>query len=370
MIGLWLAAALLTALVVGFLVLPLLRPRRPATPRGEYDLAIYRDQLAEVERDAERGLLGGEQAASARTEIQRRILAVAAAETGDAPPPAGGGRTAALAVALVVSVGAFGLYTRLGSPDLPGQPLAERQDSLRAVAAQRADMERLIVRLAARMKETPGELDGWMLLARSYRSQKRFAEAAEAFRRAGELSDRRADVLAAFGEARVLAQGGTVSPEDRALFEEILAKDPREPRARFYIGAFQAQQGDLRGALQSWVNLVAMSPADASWLDEVRGRVGDAERQLGLEAGSVKPSAAAAAAAAAAKIDEATIRAMVEGLAGKLDENPDDLKGWLMLARSYEVLGETEKARQARARAAELKAGKGAIPSSPCPGER
>jgi cytochrome c-type biogenesis protein CcmH len=230
-------------------------------------------------------------------------------------------------------------------------------------------MERPIVRLAERMKESPGDLEGWMLLARSYRSQNRFSDAAEAFRRAVELSDRRADVLPDFGEATVLARDGTVSPEDRAIFEEILAKDPREPRARFYIGTFQAQQGDLRDALQSWVDLVAMSPVDAPWLNEVRGHVRDAERQLGLEAGSVKPSASAAAATAPpAEIDEATIRAMVEGLAGKLEENPDDLKGWLMLARSYEVLGEAEKAGAARARAAALKSGEGAGPPSPAPG--
>ncbi len=350
MIGLWIALALLTALVAGLLALPLVRPRRPAPPRGEYDLAIYRDQLAEVERDAERGLLVGEQAAATRIEIQRRMLAAAEAETGTVAPTDRGARTVALALVVAVSAGAFGLYQYLGSPDLPGQPLAERRDALDAVAEQQVEMERLIGRLAEKMNETPGNIEGWLLLARSYRSHRRFSEAAEAFRQAVDLSDRRVDVLADYGEARVLARDGTVDPEDRAIFEEILAKDPREPRARYYIGAFQAQRGDLKGALQSWADLLAMSPADAPWLEEVRGRVADAERQLGVEAGSVKPSAAAPA-----EVDEATIRAMVEGLAERLKENPDDLKGWLMLARSYEVLGEAEKASHALARADALK---------------
>jgi len=307
--------------------------------------------LAEVERDAERGLLGGEQAAASRTEIQRRMLAAAEPESGAAASPALGGWVTALSLVVAVSVGAVGLYQYLGSPDLPGQPLAERRDALQAVAESQAEMERLVDRLAEKMQETPGNIEGWMLLGRSYRSQNRFSDAAEAFRRAVDLSDRPADLLAAYGEARVLARDGTVEPDDRAIFEEILAKDPREPRARFYIGAFQAQQGDLAGALQSWVDLLAVSPADAPWLDEVRGRVANAERQLGLEAGGVKPSAAAPA----TEMDEATIRAMVEGLAKKLEENPDDLKGWLMLARSYEVLGQAEKARDARARAEALK---------------
>ncbi|HJO97118.1 MAG: c-type cytochrome biogenesis protein CcmI [Rhodospirillales bacterium] len=355
MIDLWLAIALLTVVVVGLLVLPLVRPRRPMPPREEYDLAIYRDQLAEVERDAERGLLVGEQAAATRTELQRRILAAAEAEPGDTASAAHGGRTAVLAL-VVVLAGALGVYGHLGSPNLPGQPLAERRDALQAVAESRAEMERLIDSLAQKMKESPGNVEGWILLGRSYQSQNRYSDAAEAFRRATDLSDRRVDVLAAYGEARVLARDGTVDPEDLAIFEEILAKDPRDPRARYYIGNFKAQQGDLEGALQSWVDLIATSPADAPWLDEVRERIADAERQLDLEAGSVNPSPAAGAVAASPpKMDEATIRAMVDGLAEKLKENPDDLKGWLMLARSYEVLGEAEKARHAHARAEALK---------------
>lgn len=356
MIGLGLAIALLTALVVGLLVLPLVRPGRAAPPREEYDLAIYRDQLAEVERDAERGLLVGEQVTAARTELQRRMLAAAETGSGDAVSAAGGGRTAALILVAAVLAAAFGIYGYLGSPDLPGQPLAERRDALQAVAKGQAEMERLIDDLARKMKEQPGNIEGWLLLGRSYQSQNRYSDAAQAFGRAVDMSDRPADILAAYGEARVLAQDGTVAPGDVEIFEEVMAKDPRDPRARYYIGNFRAQQGDLRGALQSWVDLIAASPADAPWLGEVRERVASAERQLGLEAGSVKPSAAVGdPPASPPEMDAATIRAMVDGLAAKLKENPDDLNGWLMLARSYEVLGEAEKARQARARAEALK---------------
>ena len=364
MTGLWIAVAVMASATAAWLLWPLVRRTGRARSRAEFDIAVYRDQLREVERDLERGLLDAEQAEAARIEIQRRMLATAedseaALRTADAVPVARRPLTAAT-IALLVPAAALGLYLHLGSPDVPDQPLAARQAALQTVAQGRADMNRLVERLARRMETNPGDLEGWMLLARSYRSLNRFAEAAEAFRRAVRASGRQAAILSAWGEARILAREGTVTAEDVAIFEEAVRKDPRDPRPRLYLGIFKAQQGDLRGALQAWRKLEAISPSDAPWLPDLRQRIAGAARELDIEMGLARPSGGDVEAASGkpAGDRDAMIRAMVEGLAARLAENPGDLEGWLRLARSYEVLGETEKARGARARAEALKAGR------------
>ena len=370
MTGLWIAVAVMASAAAAWLLWPLVRRTGRAPSRAEYDIVIYRDQLTEVERDLERGLFGAEQAKAARIEIQRRMLATA--EDSEAVTrtavPAARRPLAAATIALLVPAGAIGLYLHLGSPDVPDQPLAARQAALQTAAQGRADMTGLVERLARRMETTPGDLDGWMLLARTYRSLDRFAEAAEAFRRAVRASGRQAAVLSAWGEARILAREGMVAAEDVAIFEEVMQKDPRDPRAHFYMGVFKAHRGDLRGALQAWGDLEAISPSDAPWLPDLRQRIAGAAKELGIEVGSASVGGGGAPGPSAADVEAASrmsagdrdtmIRTMVEGLAERLAENPDDLEGWLRLARSYEVLGETAKAREARARAGALKAGR------------
>ena len=277
MIGLWLAIALLTALVVGLLVLPLVRPRRPAPPRGEYDLAIYRDSWPRLSatpsaaswsanRRRRRGPRSSAAFGHGRGRTRPRVIG-RPEWPGGGPMSRGGG------------VG--GSIRSLSIPGIARPPRstagrAPRRSQCRRGAASRDGAPQRPPR--RENERDPGQHRGLDAAGSFVPSHQRFAEAAEAFRRAVDSSDRPADALAAYGEARVLARDGAVGLEDRAIFEEILAKNPREPRARYYIGAFQAQQGDLKGALQSWVDLIAASPADAPWLDEVRARVANAER--------------------------------------------------------------------------------------------
>ena len=151
-------------------------------------------------------------------------------------------------------------------------------------------------------------------------------------------------------------------------------QDRREPRARYYIGVAKAQAGDFKGAAQEWTDLIALSPADAEWTPMVRGQIEALAKELGVKPNSFAPSATAQAlakgappapaasspkmpappAAALPAGQEEMILGMVERLAGRLKDNPDDAEGWRMLARSYEVLGETDKAKEARAKAEAL----------------
>jgi cytochrome c-type biogenesis protein CcmH len=206
--GLVVALVGLTSLALAILLVPLLLRQRRAAARDDYDLAVYRDQLAEVERDAGCGLLDAEQAEAARTEIARRILALrpAAAAVDGGPVP-----LAAAAVAvLLVPLAAWAIYWQLGSPALPDQPFAERPAAPGAAAptAGHIDMNEAVGRLAAQLRAHPDDLTGWLLLARSELSLGHYQKAAEAYRHAVDLSGRRPEILGDWGEAQVLAAGG------------------------------------------------------------------------------------------------------------------------------------------------------------------
>jgi len=399
-IGLWITIAVLTAVALGLLLVPLARRgRAPAPTRAAYDITVYRDQLAEVDRDLERGLFGDDQAHAARIEIQRRMLA-AGPEDGSggtekpARPRPRGSVAVIAAIAVAVPAGAVGLYLYLGSPGAPGQPFAERGTATAGADAEAGDQEGLravVGRLAERLLRNPDDLNGWLLLARSYMTLEHYDDAANAFRRAMGLSDNRADIAAGYAEAVALGDGGPITPEVRQIFEGVFAAEPGNTKARYYLGLAKAQQGDVRGALQDWVDLRVLSPPDAPWHPVLEQQIERAARALDIDPATVEPSPGAVALAgarppfrgtapgappatspagpsradreAATRMSDeeraAMIRSMVKRLAGRLEENPGDREGWFRLARAYEVLGEMEKAGEARARAEALK-GKGA----------
>src|SRR5438552_2188205 len=264
-------------LALAVLLVPLLLRRRRGESREAYNLAVYRDQLSEIERDVARGLLNAEQAEAARTEIGRRILALSSAPA--APGAAGTAPFAAATIAvLLLPFAAWLLYARLGSPALPDQPFAEREAAARPVAdaAPRPDLGEALAKLSAHLKEHPDDLTGWLLLARAELRLGHYPEAVEAYRHAVDLSGHRADIVGDWGEAQVLAADGTVTPAARQAFEAGLGNPETAPRARYYLALGQLQQGDTKGALRAWVDLTADAPADAEWLPLVRQQIAQA----------------------------------------------------------------------------------------------
>jgi cytochrome c-type biogenesis protein CcmH len=365
-IGLAVALVGLTMLALAVLLVPLLLRRRRGESREAYNLAVYRDQLGEIDRDLARGLLNAEQAEAARTEIGRRILAL------PVPATPSSAATTPFAVAtiavLLLPFAAWLLYARLGSPALPDQPFAERAAAARAVAeaAPHLDIGEALAKLSAHLKEHPDDLRGWLILARAELRLGRYPEAVEAYRHAVDLSGRRADIVGDWGEAQVLAADGTVTPAAREAFEAGLGDPETAPRARYYLALAQLQHGDTKAALQAWVDLVGDAPADADWLPLVRQRIVEAAASLGVDPAGLKtssgmPSQAAVAATAQATANSspeerrAMILAMVGNLAARLEKEPDDVEGWARLGRSYMVLNQPDKAREAYAHALKLK---------------
>jgi len=372
---LWLVFAALTVIALLGAVLPLLRKPRVQDQRSDYDLEVYRHQLEELQNELDRGVITSEEESAARLEIERRILTTAEMNgpgTGSASP------TPQIVGALIVAIGipalASGLYLYIGNPQAPDQPLATRTPVESTQTADVDDLETAISRLQARLARDSGNLADWLLLGQSYTVMRRYDEAVAAYRRADGLKPDDANIMTSLGESLVLAASGTVTPEAQSVFRNAHLLNKKTPGPRFYLGLARAQAGDIQGAYDFWLALANDAPPDAPWLSQVVGRLEEVGAELGIDvAAALKsrptPMASAermplpgptqedveAAAEMSASDRSEMIRGMVARLAERLEENPNDLEGWERLARSYQVLGETEKAAQARARAQALR---------------
>ncbi len=353
----WIVAALITAGVVAALVRPLQRPLAPASPRGDGDIEVYRDQLAEVGLDVERGVMDGPEAEATRTEISRRILAAAGRDAAAlVVPQRRPSQVTTLVLISAIPLAALTLYLAIGRPDMRDHPFT----ALTAEAAKPVSPPQKVVdavnHLAERLKAEPGDLDGWMLLGQSYGKLGRLAEAVGAWRKAVALAPDQLEISSNLAEALVTANQGLVPDEARTLFEAQKSKMPDDPRSSHYLALARFQAGDEKGALDRWAALVAVSPANAPWLGMVRQHIAEVAGRLNLNPAEVTPQPLAAKPADSAAADQAkTIRAMVDGLRAKLQTAPADIDGWLRLIRAYEVLGDAparlEAARHAREQA-------------------
>lgn len=266
---LWTLLALMIAVAVAGLTLPLVR-RAEARPGRGTTLGVLKEQLREL------GASDGE-AEALRTEIKRRILAEGREQAAPHRPLSDRTlRRLALGLAAVVALGATGLYAVMGRPDLAlgGGTTA---------ALSPVDVAAMIARLEARMIETPDDVAGWRMLGVSYHQTGRFTEAAAAFGRAAELDPKNAEYRSAQGEALVRAAQGTVTPAALAAFKAALAADPADPRARYFAAAHKDQSGDHKGAMDDWIALLNDAPAGAPWTADVRNSVEHIAAERGLD---------------------------------------------------------------------------------------
>ncbi len=357
----WIIVTLLMLVAAAGLALPVLQRRAAPVDAASHDLQVYKDQVAEIEAEHRRGDITDADAEAARTEVARRMLAADARRQAAKGASAGSGRIAAVIVALLVPLAAVGLYVKLGSPGLPAAPYAEkapdgteRIDNLQAMAA----------RLQRRLEADPTNQEGWRLLGQSFMELRRFAEAARSFEKALGLDAGNAEIKAAYGEALVFANEGTVPPASRAAFESVLATAPANPRAQYYLAIADEQAGKRRAALDRWAALLKDAPAGAPWATQARKRATALATALGLDPTSVLPAETAARGPSKQDVEaaksmtpeqrQAMISSMVQQLADRLKENPDDLPGWLRLARAYSVLKRHGEARDTLAKAAAL----------------
>ena len=334
----WIAMAVLAAAAAVPVLTPLARARRAPVSSGNQAAHIYRDQLAEVDRDLAAGIIADREAEAARTEIARRLIK-AGTETDSTST--GGGSTLRFVVVAVVAmpVAAFGLYLFLGSPEYPDQPLAAR-----VVPAENTDVATLVAAVEARLAAAPEDGAGWEVIAPVYLRLGRGADAVNAYSNALRLLGPSVERETGLGEAIVGLSGGRVTPDARAAFERAKALAPDDPRPRFYLALALQQEGRSDEARAAWQAMLDGAPADAPWAPIVREQIAALE-----QADAPGPTAEDVEAVTSLPGEDqaAMIEGMVTSLAARLEDDGSDAAGWARLVRSYMVLGRPDDARAA-----------------------
>lgn len=401
---LWVILTLLVTAASLFLASPFLRGDRNANAGdAAAGIDVFREQLAELDREAAEGRIDAEQAKSAQLEIKRRVLTL---QRDNATPV----RKLSLieqkffawVAAAVVALGGTLLYAMNGNPDVPsamrtaavtaepraGGPTAApsaiatpsaTDAGPQAVSPGLSSVDDMVERLAQRLAKSPNDADGWRMLGWSYFRTDRYQEAATAYAKASALQPEVGALKTAWAEALVRAANGKVSPQALSLSEEAIKLDAKDPRARYFLGLAKEQAGDAKGAIDVWIALLSDATAADDWAAEVRQQTIALakEKSIDIESrlpkspegpgilgkidqkpaqGDRAPSEAdvkAAEALSAADRDK-MIRGMVDGLQARLDTNPRDAEGWIKLVKSRAVLGERDKARAALDRVAEV----------------
>ena len=382
------AAGLLVLVTLGALARPLVRRGRAAESRADKDARIYRQQLDELDRDLERGVIGPAEAEGARAEIARRLIA-ATRRGGAAAAPAPRNVTRLLGGATLVGLPLLAalVYLGIGSPGQPDRPFAARglepsistaggpparpsqrqaealvRESGGPIGAAEPDPDyaALVARVEAVVAERGPDERGLTLLADGYL---RLGRPGDAWRTYDELialrgADAPAELHARKAEAMVMATRGYVSPEAEAAIAAALAKDPDDPVARHYRAVAAAQEGRFDEALGLWRTLRREAPEGSPWAETLDGMIAEVEA---MRAGPAIPgpsqSEIEAAAAMTPEERQAMIERMVGSLEARLTSEGGTMEEWLRLMTSYDTLGRPEDARRAYRAGAEALAG-------------
>ena len=283
------AAALLVVAVIALLLPPLLRTPRfsGSADQSEENLAIFRDQLAELERERREGSLAEADFAQAKSELQRRLLEEVPAQAAPATTD-GGSRQTALALLVLIPLAAAAGYALLGEP----RALDPLQRQARIAPEQ---IEAMLNSLVDKLQKNPDDHQGWVMLARSYKVLERFPEAAKAYERAAPLVDQDPALLADYADVLAQTQGGSLQGRPSELIERALRINPREPQALLLAGAAATGRQQFAAAADYWSRLLELVEPGSEEAGALTTAIGKAREFAAAQAGGAKPGASAGA---------------------------------------------------------------------------
>lgn len=346
-------AALLTLLVVAWFVRPLLsKPGGSGVSSDKLNASIYRDQLLALEKDLARGVISQQNFEVTRDELQLRLLddtentdVVLTTHTGFLTA-----KRTAMAISLSVPVFAIGIYMTLGEPSAMSAAVQQPK------AAQVDDQQirQMINTLAAKLKTNPDNPQGWAMLARSYKAVGQLAEAQQAFEKAGAFVNGNPDMLVDYAELLGIQAGNKLDGKPEKMIDEALKLNPEHPMGLMLAGVASYQRADFAGATSRWEKLLSLLAPGSEDAQQVQANINDARSKAGLPVAGQSNALPPVPAGAAAGMTPEKINEMVDRLAAKLKDNPNDLPGWARLARAYKVQGRLDEAENAYVKTGKL----------------
>ncbi len=360
----WLLAVFLLLLTLVGTVWPLLAGSSRAADAS--DVQIYKDQLREIERDIDRGVVDSREGEASKTEIGRRLLAAARGADSATAVSLTGARITFVLLLVALPAASISGYLAFGSPGVPDTPLAARLD----LPGNEGRIEDLVARVEEHLVRRPNDGDGWKVIAPVYARLGRLDEAVQAYGKAVRLTEPDADLLSSYGEAMVMQASGIVPEAARRIFEQSATMNPSGVKARFYLAMALNQDRRYAEAIPAWTGLLEGAPDNAPWAAMARSMLTAARTALqneddtdaapgstgGPTAEAPGPSRAEIEAAQSLSEDDrqAFIESMVSGLSERLDADGGTVDEWIRLVRAYTVMGRADDARSAvrRARAA------------------
>ncbi len=282
MIVFWLIAAVLAAVALLVVLRPLVKRSGVGwLSRREANIAIYRDELRELDADLAAGTLAREDYERSRLELEARLLEDLAAEEPVATLP--GGRRAALALGVALPVVALVVYLAAGNPGALAPQMAM------PTAAQ---IEAMVARLAAKLEENPGDVEGWKLLGRSYTVLGRYPQAVAAYAKAAERAPRDAQLLADFADALAMARGQRLAGEPERLVARALEIDAKNLKALALAGSAAYERQDYARAAELWSRMLPLVAPGSEDARSIAENVEEAKKLAGIGGSSTKAASA------------------------------------------------------------------------------
>ena len=286
MILFWVICALMIVIALAFVLPPVLQRPDDAEDgsdeeRKQANIAVYRDQLSELDADLRNGIVAEDQYAQDRDEIERRLLedtvTTRSKKTTTATPVSTLNTAYLLGFGLpLIAVSFYFLTYRITHPAPVSAPASENSAEAPPERSQ-AQIEANVAKLAERLKSNPNDVQGWTMLARSYSSMEKYSDAVNAYAKATELNPKDGDLWAEYAFVTGMAGNKSLEGKPTELINRALKVDPENPKALQLAGSAAFQAKDYNKAIDYWQRVLKKVPPNSEVAETINERINEAK---------------------------------------------------------------------------------------------